>query len=91
VCSFIKRYEAGPLPQVALSVLGKLDTRELELAQTDANYRKLRSFLKNIFVHVDPTGGVPNSRSPKKLIRNLVLYTGEYTFDKNGVETTVKV
>ena len=79
------------MPQVVLSVLGKQDTQELELAQTDANYRKLRSFLKNIFVHVDLTGGVPNSRSPKKLICDLVLYASEYTFHKNGVETTVKV
>jgi hypothetical protein len=79
------------LPQVALSVLGKRDAQKLELAQTGVNYRKLRSFLKNIFVCVDPTGGVPNSRSPKKLIHDLVLYAGKYTFDKNGVETTVKV
>jgi hypothetical protein len=74
-----------------LSILGKRDTWELKLAQTDANYRKLGSFLKNIFVRVDPTGRVPNSRSPQKLICDLVPYAGEYTFDKNGVETTVKV
>ena len=79
------------MPQVALSVLGKWDTRELEIAQTDANYRKLRSFLKSIFIRVDPAGGVPNSRSPKQLICDLVPYVGEYTFDKNGVEMTVKV
>ena len=79
------------MPQVALSVLGKRDTQEVKLAQTNANYRKLRSFLKNIFIRVDPAGGVPNSRSPKKLICDLVPYAGEYTFDKNGVEMTVKV
>jgi len=84
-------YEAGPLPDVALSVLGRLrNVRDLELAPGDANYRKLKSFFKNIFVRVNPTGGIPNARSPKKLIRDLVPYAGDFVFEKDGMSTTVE-
>jgi eukaryotic translation initiation factor 2C len=64
--------------------------RDLEIADTHANYKKLKSFIKNLFVYVNPTGGPPNPNSPKKKIRDLVPFAGEYRFQKNGQDTTVK-
>ena len=88
---FVGRYGSGPLPNVALSVLGSRNFRDLDVPEDHANFRKLKSFLKNLFVMVTPTGGDPNERSRKKKIRGLVANAGNFEFEKDGMLTTVKV
>jgi hypothetical protein len=81
------RYAGGPLPDVALSALGGRNRRELDFPEGHANFRKLKSFLKNLFVIVT----IGNASGRKKKIRGLVAKAGNFMFDKNGTPTTVKV
>lgn len=89
------RYEAGPLQEIALRALGSRNARDLEFDQNHVNYRKLKSFFKNVKVLVNPTGAIQNpsqnAKGPKRVIRDLVPYAGDYKFFKNGEETTVRV
>ena len=88
---FVFRYGAGPLSDIALGVLGSRNLRDLEMPEDHAMFRKLKNFLKNLFVLVTPTGGPPNARSRKKKIRGLVSNAGFFEFEKNGALTTVAV
>ncbi|KIM87566.1 hypothetical protein PILCRDRAFT_815121 [Piloderma croceum F 1598] len=83
-------YRSGTLQEVALSVLGSNNMRDLTAPENHANLKKLKNFFKNVLVMVTPTGGRPNERSRKKKIRGLVANAGEFEFEKDGGQTTVK-
>ena len=89
--TFVDRYGSGPLQDVALGVLNRRNLRDLGIPEDHADFKKLKSFLKNLLVVVTPTGGAPNERSRKKKIRGLVANAGYFRFDKEGLSTTVAV
>jgi hypothetical protein len=67
-----------------MDVLGVRDLRALQISQGHRDFKKLKGFLKNVFVRVKPNGR-------KKQIRDLQEYAGDYKFDKDTGPTTVQV
>jgi hypothetical protein len=78
------RYRSGPLPMVAMELLKTTNARHLFLDEEDLNFRKLKAFLKRLFVRVKPNGR-------KKQIRDLMPFAGEFVFNKETGHTTVQV
>lgn len=78
------RIQGGSLPDVAMNVLGARDQRGIQVPKDHADFKKLKSFFKNVFVRVQPTGR-------KKQIRDIQEFAGEYKFNKDTGPTTVKV
>jgi hypothetical protein len=67
-----------------MEVLQINNQRHLYLSRNDRPFKKLKNFLKNLFVRVQPSGR-------KKQIRDLQEYAGEYVFDTDTGRTTVQV
>lgn len=65
------------------------NARALELAENDANFRKLKSFLKGVRVEVP--GGAPSGKKKVKKITGLVPKAGYYVFECDGHPKTVQV
>lgn len=82
-------YKSGKLIDLAMDFLGVNNVRQLELMETDANYKKLEKFLKKLRIKV--VTGVNGSKSRIKTIRGLVPYGGEYQFLKEDVGETMTV
>jgi len=69
---------------VAMELLKTTNARHLFLSEDDLCFRKLKGFLKRLFVRVQPSGR-------KKQIRDLIPFAGEYVFYKETGQTTVQV
>jgi hypothetical protein len=67
-----------------MDVLGIRDQRGLYLARDHRDFKRLKNFLKNVFVRVKPSGR-------KKQIRDLQDFAGELKFTKDNGPTTVQV
>lgn len=80
------RIRSDTLLNVAMDVLNSREVRKLELVDHSQDFRHLKSFLKNKMVMVRA-----GPKSYKKKIRDLVAYAGKYSFDKEGMQTTVAV
>jgi len=74
---------SGNLLEVAMDVLGIRDQRGLQLPGDHRDFKKLKNFLKNVFVRVKPSGR-------KRQIRDLQAFAGEYKFNKDNGPTTVQ-
>jgi eukaryotic translation initiation factor 2C len=67
-----------------MEVLQINNQRHLCLSRDDRQFKKLKNFLKHLFVRVQPTGR-------KKQIRDLIEYAGDYVFNTDTGRTTVQV
>lgn len=67
-----------------MELLNVNNARHLCLNEDDLNFRKLKAFLKRLFVRVKPNGR-------KKQIRDLMPRAGEFEFNKETGQTTVEV
>ncbi|KZP15174.1 HSP70-domain-containing protein [Athelia psychrophila] len=85
--SMTAMYESGPLREVAMHAIGDRNARALELSEGHANFRKLKSFLKNVRVEVP--GGAPAGKKKVKKITGLVPAAGHYVFECDGHPKTV--
>ncbi|KAF7975299.1 hypothetical protein HWV62_10070 [Athelia sp. TMB] len=75
-------YQSGSLIDVAMAFLRAKNINELALSSKDDKFKKLKSFLKGIFIVA------PNLKRRIK-IQSLQDYAGEYVFVKDTQETTV--
>lgn len=67
-----------------MELLKTSNARHLFLNEEELNFRKLKAFLKRLFVRVKPNGR-------KKQIRDLIPFAGEFVFDKDTGQITVQV
>ncbi|KZP27486.1 hypothetical protein FIBSPDRAFT_948420 [Athelia psychrophila] len=81
-------YKSGPLREVAMHGIGDRDAWALELSEGHANFRKLKSFLKDVRVEVP--GDAPVGKKKVKKITGLVPAAGHYVFECDGHPKTVK-
>lgn len=78
------RVMGGALPDVAMNIIRASNARELCIDQNDRNFKKLKFFLKNLFVRVKPT-------NRRKKIQNIEPFAGNYRFSSDNGEITVEV
>lgn len=89
------RYMPGTLISLALAIISKRDTRDLQLNEKQHEFRTLKKALKGVFVTLTTDPG-PESEKRHRRIRDIVCRAGFFRFSRSGdmgdeIETTLKV